>query len=357
MDLWTKNTVKYIISYAVSFLFGFITLKLAGQIPNAGLVYEAMGLGGGIVFTFEMGVRFWVHRGREAFWTAFMVRSILSLMFLPLIVLFNPLALPFLVLEPILLVNDLLISEKRITILLLGNVVHGLIQVIFAFISDIAGMWTILYFGFVFALGVNLLFKLYFVNLPSFHLMFDRIRGMLADLIALHLSVSLNIVIPSIGAGLLGLFMNPDWILRYYAVATISFAFWEALSLVTPMNIVHERGGTLSWLFIPLSVGGALGSPIISGLLGFPEITIPLAVSFIAGIPTSLIYSWYGEWWKQGGGMWKLMMGESALKIVGSIIFPPILGLEWIGLSQMIGASLVLIMVEKGENGSGRRLR
>ena len=105
MDLWAKNTVKYILSYVASFLSEFITLKLAGQIPNAGLVYEALGLGGGIVFAFEAGVRFWIYREKEAFWTAFMVRSALSMIFFPLIVLLNPLAVPFLLLEPFFLIN------------------------------------------------------------------------------------------------------------------------------------------------------------------------------------------------------------------------------------------------------------
>ena len=40
-------------------------------------------------------------------------------------------------------------------------------------------------------------------------------------------------------------------------------------------------------------------------------------------------------------------MVESALKIGGSIIVPPLLGLEWIGLSQMVGVVVVLLLVRK----------
>ncbi|MEM1520367.1 MAG: hypothetical protein QXR62_03670 [Candidatus Bathyarchaeia archaeon] len=326
-----KDTNILLLGYIFSLSASFALLKISSTVRNAGLVFSSFGLGAGTIFALDMGMKIWVDRDGSTFTTAFIIKLSTALLLIPLILALNPLALPFLLMEPLTLLQDLLINQRKLRALSLSFLVSGLTKIVVAL--SLREDWTTIYLALCCGELMGHIVRISAAHIPSFQLKFRELRGSLSELIPLHLSMSSTTIIHLLGSGILGLIIGPDKALGFYFVAAIAGAMWSIPNYMLSLRASGARPDL--GLMTLISVTAALSSPFISRILGYEEMALSVGIVALATIPTAMVYTIYGSQWREERSVKRFSILESIFRIFTIIVGAILIGPAIVGLSQM----------------------
>ncbi|MEM1520628.1 MAG: hypothetical protein QXK42_03720 [Candidatus Korarchaeum sp.] len=323
-----------LLGYLLSLAASLILLRLSTAAD--GVAFASLGLGAGAVFALDLGVRFWVDRDPSSFLTSFLLKSLVAVTMIPLISFLNPLAIPFLLMEPLILFADLLMGSGRVNSVALSLAVAGIAKVAIALLG--LGIYAALLVG----EAVGHIVRVILAPAPSMKLRLRELPSVLPETASMHLSTGVVMIVQTLGTGIIGILMGSKAALEFYTVVSIAGALWTIPGYMLSLSSTPMRPDMR--YVVAFSIAVAASSPLLSGALN-RDLTLEIILVSLATIPTAVTYSSYGFHWRSGRGVSRFCLAESLARIflcvVGGIFFGSV-AIGVVQAASMISASLLL---------------